>query len=101
MRNLFISLLLLFSIGRVSADNIPFSLKNNTPRSIYLLIPGVMNPNISPFSWSGVNLEEGQKIYFVFRGEQYVLLEVDATLRDKRISVNRLIKKRKKELGLR
>ena len=100
MRNICITLLLLFSIVRMSADSIPFSLKNNTPKSIYLLIPGVMNPNISPFSWSGVDLEEGQKIYFVFRGEEYVLLEVDETLRDKRISVNKLIKKRKKELGL-
>ncbi len=100
MRNICITLLLFFSIVRVSADSIPFSLKNNTPKSIYLLIPGVMNPNISPFSWSGVDLEEGQKIYFVFRGEEYVLLEVDETLRDKRISVNKLIKKRKKELGL-
>lgn len=100
MRNICITLLLLFSIVRMSADSIPFSLKNNTPKSIYLLIPGVMNPNISPFSWSGVDLEEGQKIYFVFRGEEYVLLEVDETLRDKRISVNKLIRKRKKELGL-
>lgn len=82
------------------ADNVPFILKNNTPRAIYVLIPGVMNPTLSPFSGSGVSLEIGQKIYFVYKGEEYVLLEVNESLTDKKLSVSKLIRKRKKELGL-
>ena len=44
---------------------VPFTLRNNSLKSIPLKIPGVMNPNLSPMSNSGVDLAEGQKVYFL------------------------------------
>ena len=40
---------------------ITFTLQNKTAKSIPLIIPSVMNPNLSPFSKSGVDLKVGQK----------------------------------------
>lgn len=48
------------------ADNsiyIPLKLVNGSAQSIPLIIPGVMNPNLSPFSKSGVELKVGQRIF--------------------------------------
>lgn len=52
--------------------DISFTLKNSSLRSIPLKIPGVMNPNLSPMSKSGVRLAQGQEI--IYRGE--VILRV-------------------------
>src|SRR6056300_122791 len=43
---------------------ISFTLRNETAQSIPLIIPGVMNPNLGPFSNSGVRLKIGQQINF-------------------------------------
>jgi len=44
-----------FSISQVQAqDYVSFKLNNPSPQSIPLKIPNVMNPNLSPFSTSGV-----------------------------------------------
>jgi hypothetical protein len=78
-----------------------FTLRNKTARSIPLLIPDVMNPNLSPFSKSGVNLVMGQEILFQARGKKYVLLKVDESiLEGSEIDVAALLKTRKAELGL-
>jgi hypothetical protein len=45
-----------------------FTLRNNSAKSIPLLIPDVMNPNLSPFSNSGVDLKMGQEILFKEKG---------------------------------
>jgi hypothetical protein len=82
------------------SDAIPFTLHNSGLKSIYLEIPGVMNPNLSPLSNSGVDLCEGQKIYFFYKETRYLLLEVDEELTDEKINVRKRIKNRKKELGL-
>lgn len=79
---------------------VSFQLINNSVKSIPLIIPGVMNPNLSPFSNSGVSLKPGQKIYFKKKMKRYLLLEVDETYRDKKVDVANLIKKRNKELEL-
>ena len=46
---------------------VSFTLENKSLRSIPLKIPGVMNPNLSPMSKSGVRLAQGQKI--IHRGK--------------------------------
>ena len=80
---------------------VSFTLQNNTAKSIPLLIPSVMNPNLSPFSKSGVDLKYGQKIMFKQNGKRHVLLIVDQSIQDgDQIKVGRLLKSRKKELGL-
>ncbi|MEL6674699.1 MAG: hypothetical protein AAFR61_20990 [Bacteroidota bacterium] len=80
---------------------IDFTLKNNSAKSIPLLIPSVMNPNLSPFSNSGVSLKVGQKILFRMNGKKHVLLVVDDKIQEGDvIEVSSLLKARKKELGL-
>ncbi|WNJ18184.1 hypothetical protein [Pontibacter sp. G13] len=80
---------------------VSFTLRNTTSKSIPLLIPSVMNPNLSPNSRSGVNLEYGQKILFKEKGKKHVLLIVDETIQSgEEILVAQLLKQRRKELGL-
>ena len=81
-------------------DRVTFTLRNGSTSSIPLKIPGVMNPNLSPMSNSGVSLEVGQKIYFQAKGKKRLLLEVDPSMEGKTILVNRLIKERQRELGI-
>lgn len=82
-------------------NEVSFILKNQTANSIPLLIPNVMNPNLSPFSESGVTLTIGQKIYFKEKGKKYLLLKVDDSIeQDSKLDVGQLIKTRKKELKL-
>ena len=71
-----------------------FYLENNTAQSIPLRIPGVMNPNLSPFSRSGVDLKNGQKIFLDFNGQNILILKVTDSIRHgDRIDVGNLINK--------
>ena len=80
---------------------INFTLANTSGKSIPLIIPGVMNPNLSPFSKSGVNLEIGQEILFREKGKNHILLTVDNSIEDgQKIDVPKLMKERRSELGL-
>jgi hypothetical protein len=95
-------LLLAFCLGGIAlqAQSVSFTLRNNSLSSIPLKIPGVMNPNLSPMSNSGVSLEVGQKIYFQHRGRKKLLLEVTTDLEGTKVIVNEEIKRRKEELDL-
>ena len=71
-----------------------FYLENNTAQSIPLRIPGVMNPNLSPFSRSGVDLPNGQQIFLDLNGKRILLLTVtDSIPHGARIDVANLINK--------
>ncbi len=85
-----------------SADQaVSFTLRNSTAKSIPLIIPDVMNPNLSPFSNSGVYLKYGQEIFFKENGKKYILLVVDETIEEgEKIDVAELLKERRAELGL-
>ena len=84
-----------------STKRISFTLRNNSNKPIPLLIPNVMNPNLSPNSSSGVDLEIGQKLLFRNRGKKYVLFTVDESIKEGSIiDVSKLLEKRKTELGL-
>lgn len=98
MKTIVLSIFLTLSVAVSYA--VPFTLRNNSTKSIYLKIPGVMNPNLSPMSNSGVDLAVGQKIYFFIKKKKYLLLEVTEEYAGKKVVVNQLIKKRKKELGI-
>ena len=100
MKVILLSFMTLFLVGTTNAQSVSFTLKNNTISSIPLIIPNVMNPNLSPFSSSGVTLKIGQKIFFRHRGKKYLLLEVSEEQRDKKIAVEKLIRERKKKLKL-
>lgn len=77
-------------------NGINFTLRNTSSKPIPLIIPGVMNPNLSPNSNSGVNLAIGQEILYRYKGKNQVLLVVDDTIRNGDvIDVARLLEERK------
>ena len=89
----------IFSVSQVQAQNyVSFKLTNPTAKSIPLKIPNVMNPNLSPFSTSGVDLKIGQKIYFKYKGKRRLLLEVSKENDNASLNVPKLIRQRKKEI---
>ena len=99
-----ISCLLHLGTVNVPADSpstaaVSFTLLNRSARSIPLYIPRVMNPNLSPFSSSGVTLRVGQEIQFRYRGRREVLLVVDRKLEGQKLVVNQLLSARRAELA--
>lgn len=84
-----------------SIKHISFTLRNTSNQPIPLLIPNVMNPNLSPNSSSGVDLEIGQELLFRNKGKKYLLFVVDESIQEgDLIDVSEVLKKRKAELGL-
>ena len=57
-------------------------LENTTDQSIPLRIPGIMNPNLSPYSKSGVRLPMGQEIFLKKGMKQRLIFRVDANIQD-------------------
>ena len=69
-----------------------FYLVNTTMQSLPLKIPGIMNPNSSPYSKSGVDLPIGQKIYLKTPGKDLLIFTVTDTIpKGARIDVADLI----------
>ena len=60
--------------------SINFTLYNPLLKSIPLVIPGVMNPNLSPLSRSGVTLAVGQQIFIIRDRKRELLYTVPADL---------------------
>lgn len=103
MNYLLNTLFFIIAFSSLKAQNIPMTFHNGSFKSIALIIPGVMNPNLNPFSNSGVGLEVGQKVYFFpnkKKNKKELLFVVDKTFkRDTILEIDQLIEKRKKELG--
>lgn len=59
------------------SGEVSFTLENTSLRSIPLKIPGVMNPNLSPKSKSGVRLAQGQEI--IYRGKTILTVGPEIT----------------------
>ncbi len=77
----------------VNARRINFTLRNNTMKSIPLIIPEVMNPNLSPMSSSGVSLRIGQEIFYKKGMKKVLILTVDESIEEgDKIDVAKLIK---------
>jgi hypothetical protein len=97
----FFSLLFLPFLG--FAQNIRMTFRNGSLVPIYLSIPGVMNPNLSPKSNSGVSLDAGQVVYFFPKGKngkKEILFTVSPTWKpDTILQINEIVKTRKKILG--
>ncbi len=80
-------------------QDVPFSLMNKGLKSIPLHIPGVMNPNLSPYSRSGVTLPVGKKVYwYPKKGKKAELFTVSSEMRNQHLSVDSIIAIRKAEL---
>ncbi|WP_088341702.1 hypothetical protein [Robiginitalea sediminis] len=61
-------------------ETVNFTLHNSSLKSIPLVIPGVMNPNLSPMSNSGVALAKGQEIYYRKGLKKILVLTVDDSI---------------------
>ena len=82
-------------------QRISFKLINSSDEAIPLIIPNVMNPNLSPNSASGVDLAIGQELLFRNGLRRYTLLTVDESIQEgQEVDVYKLLQQRKKELGL-
>jgi hypothetical protein len=90
----------LFFLSNGKSQAIPMTFHNGSLKSIPLNIPGIMNPNLSPLSNSGIELEPGQKIFYFpngKKGKKELLFEVDNTFRkDTILQINEIIKQKKK-----
>lgn len=95
----FIFIALSFHIGAQKSIN--FTFHNGSLQSIPLVIPTVMNPNLSPLSNSGITLDMGQVVYYFpngKKGKQEVLFVVDDTFKDGEVlEIDQLIKAKQKE----
>lgn len=95
-------LALAMSLSMLAQESVPFTFHNSSLKSIPLVIPGVMNPNLSPMSDSGVNLPIGQKVFFKQGMKRVLLFEVTEDMRGdgtrQRLDIAALIRERKKEL---
>ena len=102
MHKIFLILAVGLFYTNTKAQNIPMTFHNGSFFSIPLIIPGVMNPNLSPKSNSGISLDVGQKVYFFPNGKKKkkeLLFVVAATWkRDTILQIDVIIKKRKLEL---
>ena len=80
-------------------NTVEFTLENKSAKSIPLIIPNVMNPNLSPFSKSGVQLKIDQEIFFKHKGKKVLLLKVTDSIKDgDSLDVAALIKEKKATL---
>jgi len=97
-------LFLVFAPFLAFAQNIPMTFHNGSFFSIYLSIPGVMNPNLSPKSNSGVSLDAGQVVYFFpngKNGKKEILFTVNSSWeKDTILQIDEIIKLRKKALKI-
>jgi len=101
MKILVLAFLMQFASVDMAMDvrSISLTFHNSSAKSIPLIIPGVMNPNLSPFSNSGVTLAIGQKVLFKYKGKKQLLLEVNDSYRDgQKIDIAKEIRERKKEI---
>ena len=86
---------------KASAEVIRFTLANTSGESIPLIIPSVMNPNLSPYSESGVDLAIGQEILYKSGTKKYVLLVVDSSIQNGAvIDMAHVLREKKAELGI-
>lgn len=75
------------------APVVNFTLHNSSLRSIPLIIPNVMNPNLSPLSNSGVSLKWGQEIYYRKGNKKILILTIDKSIQNgDKVDVPSLIK---------
>jgi hypothetical protein len=82
----------------VSVFAVPFTLRNNSLKSIPLIITSYMNPNLSPKSNSAVDIPVGEKVYFKYKGKKQLLLVVTEDLKGQTLVVDKLIKEKIEEL---
>jgi len=91
--NLFISFVDKKPVENDKVYRVNFTLQNSSMKSIPLVIPEVMNPNLSPLSNSGVSLKMGQKIYYKKGLKKILIMTVDESVKPgDKIDIAKLVK---------
>ena len=97
---LFTAFVLAFSFHVSAQKSINFTFHNGSLQSIPLVIPSVMNPNLSPMSNSGISLDIGQVVYYFPDGpksKKEVLFVVTEDYQNGQVlEINELITEKKK-----
>jgi hypothetical protein len=101
MKNLLLTVFTLaLSFNFIAQKSVNFTFHNGSLKSIPLVIPTVMNPNLSPMSNSGITLDMGQVVYFFpngNKGKKEVLFVVSDTFKDGDVlEIDQLIAEKKK-----
>jgi hypothetical protein len=89
---------LIATLAALPAAAANLRLDNDSLLPISLEIPGVMSARLWPKSQSFVTLEKGQKVYFQYRGERELLIEITDQKDGDVLGVDDLIDARKDEL---
>jgi hypothetical protein len=97
------SILLVLSLGiaptivsaqKADPENVSVTFHNGSARSIPLKIENVMNPNLSPFSDSGVTMAEGTRIYYRDGRKWVEILVITSDYNGKTIEVDEILKEK-------
>ena len=70
MKYLILVSLVFYSFFSEAQNSVHLTFHNGSLKSIPLLIPGVMNPNLSPLSNSGLELAYGQEVYYFMKSDK-------------------------------
>ena len=99
---LFTVFALALSFRFTAQKSIHFTFHNGSLQSVPLVIPTVMNPNLSPLSNSGITLDMGQVVYYFpngKKGKKEVLFVVSDAIKDGEVlEIDQLIAEKKKAL---
>lgn len=99
---LFVLFSSIFTSHLNAQKSINFTFHNGSLKSIPLVIPTVMNPNLSPMSNSGITLDVGQVVYYFpngNKGKKEVLFVVSDAFKDGDVlEIDQLIAEKKKAL---
>lgn len=99
---LFFASFLFLPIFCAAQQTVKLTFHNGSLKSIPLVIPSVMNPNLSPLSNSGVELEYGQEVFYFQNGDKRrkaLLFVIDDQFKDGEVlEIDALIKEKKKAL---
>lgn len=98
----FLFSILFLPIALLSQQTVHLTFHNGSLKSIPLVIPGVMNPNLNPLSNSGIELAYGQEVFYFINGDKRkkALLFVvgDQLKEDEVLEIDQLIDEKKKAL---
>lgn len=100
--NFFLFSILFLPFALLSQQTVHLTFHNGSLKSIPLVIPGVMNPNLNPLSNSGVELAYGQEVFYFINGDKHkkaLLFVVGDQLKEGEVlEIDQLIDKKKKAL---
>jgi hypothetical protein len=83
----------------ITSANVYVKLNNNSLKTYHLVIPNVLETESVMLGSNSFCMAQGQEIYFAHEGQNYLLLTASA-LKKQKYHLNKLVKARKRELGL-